>query len=48
MVTTLYAGPLPCAWWQNHSNRASSLLASVGIHSSRNADSNSSSDAPLT
>ena len=48
IVTTLYDGPLPWAWFMYQSRRASSPSASNGIHPSRNAASNSSSLAPAT
>ena len=43
MVTTLYDGPLPWAWFMYQSRRASSPSARIGIQPSRNAASNSSS-----
>src|SRR6516165_4596824 len=48
IVTTLYDRPLPCAWFAYQSRRASSSFASVGIHPSRYASSNSSSLVPTT
>ena len=48
IVTTLYDGPLPWAWFMYQSRRASSPSASIGIQPSRNAASNSSSLAPTT
>src|SRR5438552_1789931 len=47
-VTTWYAGPLPWAWWQYQSRRASSPSPSRGIQPSRQAASNSSSRLPTT
>src|SRR6478609_4422915 len=48
IVTTLYAGPLPCAWFMYQSRRASSPSASIGIQPVRKSVSNWSSLSPTT